>query len=74
MASDPRDVTDLLAGLAGLWAVTVRSPAAPGLPTLRAFQRRFHDAVLEWVVRRAAGERGPSPLPGWVARGGAGIL
>ena len=51
-AADPRDVTDLLAGLAGLWALTMRRPAPPGIPTLRAFQRRFHDATLDWVVRR----------------------
>ncbi|WP_448613538.1 hypothetical protein [Modestobacter sp. URMC 112] len=53
-AADPRDPTDLLAGLAGMWAVTMRRPSPPGLPTLRAFQRRFHDAALEWVQRRVA--------------------
>lgn len=53
-AADPRDVTDLVAGLVGMWAVTMRRPAPPGLPTLRAFQRRFHDAALDWVVRRVA--------------------
>jgi hypothetical protein len=73
-AADPRDVTDLLGGLAGLWAVTMRRPPAPGLPTLRAFQRRFHDAALDWMVRRATGARTSSPSPGWAARGGAGIL
>ena len=57
-AADPRDVTDLLAGLAGLWALTMRRPAPPGIPTLRTFQRRFHDAALDWVVRKVeAGHR-----------------
>jgi Ser/Thr protein kinase RdoA (MazF antagonist) len=53
-AADPRDVTDLLAGLAGTWAATMRRPAPPSLPTLRPFQRRFHDAALDWVRRRVA--------------------
>ena len=32
----------------------MRRPAPPGLPTLRAFQRRFHDAALAWGSRRVA--------------------
>ncbi|MPQ97471.1 hypothetical protein GB931_05935 [Modestobacter sp. I12A-02628] len=54
-AADPADVTDLLAGLMGMWAHRMRQPPPPGLPTLRAFQRRFHDACLDWLVRRTAG-------------------
>ena len=51
-AADPRDVTDLLAGLAGLWASAMRRPAPSGIPALRAFQRRFHRAAWDWVLRR----------------------
>jgi hypothetical protein len=54
--ADPRDVTDLVAGLAGLWASAMRRPAPPGIPTLRAFQARFHRAAWDWVVRRTAQE------------------
>lgn len=53
-AADPRDITDLVAGLAGLWASAMRSPAPSGIPALRAFQRRFHRAAWDWVVRRTA--------------------
>lgn len=51
---DPGDLTDFLAGMAGMWAVSMRRPAPPGLPTIRAFQRRFHDTTLTWVRQRAA--------------------
>jgi len=54
-AADPRDVTDLLLGLTGMWAAGMRRPAPPGLPTLRAFQRRFHDTALAWALRRLNG-------------------
>ena len=53
-AAAPADVTDLLLVLTGMWAATMRRPARPGLPTLRAFQRRFHDVALAWVVQRTA--------------------
>ena len=53
-AADPDDVTDLLLTLTGLWARQMRLAAPPGLPTLRPFQRRFHDAALTWGRRRAA--------------------
>ena len=52
-AADPADLTDFLAGMAGMWAVSMRRPAPPGLPTIRAFQRRFHDTTLAWVQTRA---------------------
>ncbi|MFC7571507.1 phosphotransferase [Klenkia terrae] len=35
--------------------VSMRRPAPPHMPTLRSFQRRFHDAALTWVRQRAAG-------------------
>lgn len=35
-----------------MWALSMRRPAPPGLPTLRAFQREFHDAALDWVRAR----------------------
>ena len=54
-AADPRDVTDVLAGLTGMWGVSMRRPPPPHMPTLRSFQRRFHDAALTWVRQRAAG-------------------
>ena len=54
-AADPRDVTDLLLGMAGMWAAGTRRPAPPGLPTLRAFERRFHEAALAWTARRVGG-------------------
>ena len=53
-AADPADVTDLLLVLTGMWAVTMRRPAPAGIPTLRAFQRRCHDAALDWAVLRTA--------------------
>ncbi len=51
-AADAADVTDLLLALTGTWAQAVRLPPPPGLPTVRAFQRRFHDAALAWARRR----------------------
>jgi aminoglycoside phosphotransferase (APT) family kinase protein len=51
--ADPSAVTDLVLGLAGMWAAAMRRPAPPGLPTVRPFQRRFHDAALAWGRRRA---------------------
>ena len=53
-AADPAAVTDLVLGLTGMWADAMRRPPPPGLPTVRAFQRRFHDAALAWGRRRAA--------------------
>ena len=58
--ADPAAVTDLLLGLTGTWAEQMRRPAPPGLPTLRAFQRLFHDSALTWARRRlGAGEEPP---------------
>jgi aminoglycoside phosphotransferase (APT) family kinase protein len=51
--ADPSALTDLVLGLGGMWAAAMRRPDPPGLPTVRAFQRRFHDAALAWGRRRA---------------------
>lgn len=53
--ADPADVTDLLLALTGTFAQAMRRPPPPGLPTLRDFQRRFHDAALAWARRRVDG-------------------
>ncbi|MGY1763801.1 phosphotransferase family protein [Geodermatophilus sp. SYSU D00779] len=50
--ADPADVTDLLLALTGTWAQAMRQRPPPGLPTVRDFQRRFHDAALAWARRR----------------------
>lgn len=50
--TDPRRVTGLLAGLAGMWAVSSRQPAPAALPTIREFRRANHDVTLAWVRRR----------------------
>jgi aminoglycoside phosphotransferase (APT) family kinase protein len=55
--ADPAAVTDFLLGLTGMWAAAMRRPAPLGLPTLRIFQRRFHDAALDWGRRRVDGHR-----------------
>jgi aminoglycoside phosphotransferase (APT) family kinase protein len=53
--ADPADVTDLLLALTGTWAQEMRRPPPPGLPTVRDFQRGFHDAALAWARRRVDG-------------------
>ena len=50
--ADPADVTDPLLALTGTWAQAMRQRPPPGLPTVRDFQRRFHDAALAWARRR----------------------
>lgn len=49
---DPADVTTVLVGLTGMWAESFRAPPPPTMPTIRPFQRSFHDAALDWVRRR----------------------
>jgi len=49
---DLEAVSGLLLSLAGMWALSCRAPVPPGMPTLRAHQRRFHDAALAWGRRR----------------------
>jgi aminoglycoside phosphotransferase (APT) family kinase protein len=56
--ADPAAVTDLVLGLGGMWAAAMRRPDPPDLPTVRAFQRRFHDAALAWGRRRAGSAPG----------------
>lgn len=53
-AADPREITDLVLAVTGMFARSMRNPPPPGLPTLRAFQRGFHAATLAWGVRRVA--------------------
>lgn len=40
LGAEPEDVLGLVAGLAGLFTEAARTPPAPGLPTLREFQRQ----------------------------------
>jgi aminoglycoside phosphotransferase (APT) family kinase protein len=49
---DPRVVTDVVAGVAGLFEHVNRLPPPPGIPTLRAFQRRTADALRPWLRSR----------------------
>ncbi len=49
---DPAAITCLLAALAGYWSEACRDPEAPGLPTVRDFQRRSGEATLRWLERR----------------------
>jgi hypothetical protein len=51
-SADPDDVTAVLAGLAGGFADLARQPPPPGIPTVRAFQRRHADLLLDWVRAR----------------------
>jgi aminoglycoside phosphotransferase (APT) family kinase protein len=50
--ADPDAITALLVGVSGYFAETGRRPEAPGLPTLRAFQRAQGDVTLAWLARR----------------------
>ena len=47
-----REVTAVLAALAGYFDHQSRLPAPPGLPTLRAFQRDQGIPAVEWLMRR----------------------
>ncbi len=49
---DPDAVTSVLAALAGYWTEACRAPEAPGLPTVRDFQRRSGEATLRWLQQR----------------------
>lgn len=49
---DPRVVTDVGAGLTGLFEWVWRLPAPPGIPTVRAFQRAQADALRPWLRDR----------------------
>lgn len=52
--ADPAEISAMLLALAGMWAESARAPAPPRMPTIRAFQRRFHDAALTWGRRGSA--------------------
>ena len=47
--ADPADLRSVLAGMGGFFADAARLPPAPGLPTLREFQRAQADAVVGWL-------------------------
>jgi aminoglycoside phosphotransferase (APT) family kinase protein len=49
---DPQVVTDVGAGLAGMFESVCRRPPPPGIPTVRAFQRRQADALCAWLRSR----------------------
>jgi hypothetical protein len=50
----PESIDGVLSGFAAYFIDAARRPAPPGLPTLRAFQRRQGDAVLGWLRQRLA--------------------
>jgi aminoglycoside phosphotransferase (APT) family kinase protein len=49
---DPRVITDVGAGVTGLFEWTWRQPDPPGIPTVRAFQRMQADALRPWLRTR----------------------
>ncbi|MFT4165898.1 MAG: aminoglycoside phosphotransferase family protein [Microlunatus sp.] len=51
---DPEQITGTLAGLCAYFIDAARQPPAPGLPTLREFQRAQGDSTLAWLRRRLA--------------------
>ncbi len=54
------NVNGFLSGLAAYLIDAARQPPPPGLPTVRAFQRRQGEAVIQWLRDRlAASGRGP---------------
>jgi aminoglycoside phosphotransferase len=48
----PRVLTGVLAGMAGSFFEVSGRPPPPGIPTVRAFQRRHADVLLDWVRAR----------------------
>lgn len=54
---DPTLVTGCLAGLCAYFTDAGRRPPAPGLPTLRAFQRAQAVSTTAWLRRRLEGSR-----------------
>ncbi|PZS02861.1 MAG: aminoglycoside phosphotransferase [Pseudonocardiales bacterium] len=46
---DPDVLTAFVAGLAGMWATSMRRRAPADMPTIRAVQRAQHDVALSWV-------------------------
>lgn len=51
-ATDPGVVTSYAAAFAGYWARSCRYPAPPGVPHLRAYQRRAAQAACAWTSYR----------------------
>ena len=49
---DPGVVTDVIAGIAGMFEHICRLPPPPGIPTVRAFQRAGADAIRPWLRER----------------------
>lgn len=56
----PGDVDAVLAGWAGYFLDMSRRPAPPGIPTLRAFQRKQADVLVAWLKDRLSNQL-PSP-------------
>ncbi|MGP9500756.1 phosphotransferase [Specibacter sp. AOP5-B1-6] len=50
----PEAVSAVLAGWAGYFLDMSRRPAPPGIPTLRAFQRKQADVLISWLQERLA--------------------
>lgn len=50
----PEAVSAVLAGWAGYFLDMSRRPAPPGIPTLRAFQRKQADVLISWLEERLA--------------------
>jgi aminoglycoside phosphotransferase (APT) family kinase protein len=48
--ADPADLIAALAGVAGYFLDAGRRPGAPGLPTVRAFQRAQAASTLDWLA------------------------
>jgi aminoglycoside phosphotransferase (APT) family kinase protein len=46
---DPGEVTDVIAGIDGMFEYVCRLPPPPGIPTVRAFQRAAADAIRPWL-------------------------
>ena len=55
---DPELISGTLAGLCAFFLDSAQQPPAPGLPTLREFQRAQGDSTLAWLRRRLTGNRG----------------
>lgn len=49
---DPGAVTDVIAGIAGMFEYVCRLSPPPGIPTVRAFQRAAADAIRPWLRGR----------------------
>jgi aminoglycoside phosphotransferase (APT) family kinase protein len=49
---DPATITAFVAAVTGMFVRNSRRPAPPGLPTLRAFQAAYAEALLAWTKQR----------------------